>query len=215
VLASLLVLFLSAASAPPVASAPVPPTVDSVTEPVRDQAIYFHPTMMVLSLGDSDLPWMIPVTYEREIGAGHSWVLETTLMDGSVRQSNYAIPGGGYDIAPEISILGLEMIGSRRNYFNGQVSKGWYWAPALLLEYLHASQPAKMGEYVHWDAESVDAFGIGGLAYIGYRAKWGGFTMFFDVGLGCQIVTAQGDASQSIVRTGLAEDFNIGLGRAF
>lgn len=197
------------------------PALYAAPQPVeRTQALYGHPTMTVISaLGAStgSIPFMIPVTYEREMGDGKSWTLQPNLAFGTLA-SNDSVPhlyDRGYDKAPDFSVFQFLVTGTQRNYFNGQVSKGWYWAPALALGYARVTRPFKQGQDGFWSAVDMNGFIVGAMGYVGWRGKWGAFTMYVDGGLGGQYVAASGSGTQDFTESGLALDINIGMGKAF
>lgn len=204
----LLSALLGSALATEATSAPLAAPTDE-----KSRAIYAHPAMTVISaLGASSgaIPLILPVTYEREMGDGKSWTVQPTLVFGSLKQT--AINN---EEAPKLSVFELRLLGTQRNYFNGNVSEGWYWAPAVSLGYARISQPFKQGRYGYWSAVDINGYGAGALAYVGWRGKWSELTMYVDGGLGGQYISLSGTGNQSYAKSGVAFDLNIGMGKAF
>lgn len=197
------------------------PALDAAPQPVeRTQALYGHPTVTVitaLSALSGNTPLIVPVTYEREMGDGKSWTLQPMLAVGTYNPMDTVRhkTDNGYDVAPNQSVFAVGILGTQRNYFNGKVSKGWYWAPALKLAFTHVSQPFKQGKEGYWSSIDVNALSIGGLGYVGWRGKWRAFTMYVDGGLGGQYSKNIGTGTQDYTASGLAYDLNIGMGKAF
>ncbi len=178
-------------------------------------ALYFHPIMTIVTASVDQLPLWLPLTYERELEGAKSLVLQTTLQVGSVKPEEETVYDNGYSYSyqpPPVDVFGLTLTGSFRNYFNGDASEGVYVAPALAFSYANASRDGND----YYKSEKASGVGVGVLGYLGYRAKWDGATLFVDLGLGRQWVSVSGDDdSEGISGSGLALDFNLGLGFPF
>lgn len=190
----------------------------------RVQALYAHPHSTViqhLSAPDDKAPFILPVTYEREFDDGKSWTLQPTISIGSQSQNDTAFYAEGhslsegYELAPDLDVIQFQLSASQRSYFNGKVCKGWYWAPAISVLYAHISQPSQDGKRFDWPARTMSGLGLGALAYVGWRGKWGAFTMYVDGGLGGQCIKYMGNSSRDLAETSLTLDANLGMGRAF
>lgn len=191
----------------------------------RVQALYAHPHSTVvqhLSAPEGgNVPFILPLTYEREFDDGKSWTLQPTISIGSQSQNDTAFYAEdhslseGYELAPDLDIIQFQLSASQRSYFNNKVCKGWYWAPAVNVLYAHISQPYQDGKKFDWPARTMSALGIGVLGYVGWRGKWGAFTMYVDGGLGGQCIKYMGNSSRDLAATSLTLDLNLGMGRAF
>lgn len=178
--------------------------------PAKNQAIYFHPIMTLITTQVAELPTTLYLTYEREIAEDRSFVVQPAVLFGQVEGSSSS------NIVPKTDLFGVQAMFAVHNFFNGKVCDGMYWAPEMQLMYESASRAAYNSGYYSVSSEKASVVAVSLLGMIGYRAKWESSTLFADVGLGRTFASISGDKStDGVSASGLTIDLNFGVGIPF
>jgi len=161
--------------------------------------------MMVMSLGDSDIAFCLPVTLEHRDQEERTWALQAQVSHGHVRNSDFIEGLRG----PSLRLDGLTLIASRRFY---KASSGFYAAPAAMgvVDYARGSKAASSD--TQWKKASVTLLGIGPMVYGGYSWKGTSMSFFTDIGLGYLATTQWGPSMNGIPSSSPRGDFNLGFG---
>ena len=167
-------------------------------------SVYAHPLMMMMSLGDSDIAFCLPVTLEHRDQEDRTWALKAQFSHGRVRNGDWIEGLRG----PSLRLDGLTLIASRRFY---KASSGFYVAPAAMgvVDYARGSKAVGGAQ---WERASVTLLGIGPMFYGGYSWKGARMSFFTDVGLGYLATAQWGSSMNGIPFSAPRGDLNLGIG---
>ncbi len=172
------------------------------------QAIYCHPTYMIVSAISDKMPFQIPLTYEWGVAPAWSIALQVSPYLGFTTEP--AVQG---ITPPKTSNSGFSASAFLRRFFNGERSEGYYFAPSFgyFDIQLHRSMEIRNGGW--FGGEDARGAGLSFMGYFGYRAFWSHLSIFSDLGFGYQQMTISRNISG--VRSKVVGDMNLGIGIPF
>lgn len=172
--------------------------------PNEINTLSIHPISMIVFAAIDILPMYVALTYERNLAPKNALIITPNYM-------RWSLESGG-------DKLSLNSIGAGvgvRRYLSKPVS-GVYLQTKADFSYTNASVTYA------WSNDKDEGSGLvfSILAYVGVKGKWDNISMFIDAGIGKQFTsatlkTSNSDFEASTSGSGLASDFNFGVGYSF